>query len=451
MQPSVSRNRFNGVLAGRPRGLGIYGGSVMSSVAAEGEREVTRRRTIPSRSREGVDLRVVVAALGAFVILRLFSAALMTWAALHPVLDQDVQHGAAARRRGPMSAYWNIASGWDGRWFRHIAGSGYPAVLPMHDGQVLRNPWAFLPAYPMAVRATIRTLGLTFPVAGGIVSLAAAAAVVVLLVALLQPRIGRFGAFAVTVLLMAYPASPVLQMTYSDAFGLLVLVAVLFALDRQRWLLAGGLMIVAGLTRPITAPLLVVVLVVVLARWLPRSGHRPDRAESLRMAALVIASIAGVLVWPLIAWWRTGVRSAYSRSELAWHPGGSLQPFLAWLDLLHDWLAAPWDEVALGLIGLGYVALVLSPLAARLGTALRAWCVAYAGYLGVAGGYVSSHVRFALLLFPLAAILTGVAARRRPPLWWRTGAVVVSAVALLSLQVWWILDLLRPIAVQQPI
>lgn len=387
------------------------------------------------------------------VALRAASALLMTRAALHPLPVAGI-NGGSGHPRAPLPpsaqrAYWRMATSWDGWWFRSIAAHGYPTALPTHDGAIQHNEWAFLPAYPIAVRWTMHLTGAGFAETGAAIAVASSLAAAILIVVLLTPRVGRWAAVACAVLVMAAPASPTFRMTYSEGPALLILVAVLLALDHQRWLTAAALMLVAGLTRPIAAPLAVVVAVVVVARW--RSA-RPLRArEWIRIASLVAACAVATIAWQVIAWVRTGDFGAYSHTEASWHDADRIIPFVTWLDAArrtvgHSW-GLPW---LVGLIAV-YVAVLVSPVASRLGLALRTWCIAYLLYIGAFSDFVTSDVRFALLLFPLPAVLIGAAARHRPPRSAQIAAAVIVAVAFLTLQVFWINDLLRPTTVMQPV
>jgi hypothetical protein len=52
-----------------------------------------------------------------------------------------------------------LTSGWDGYWYTLIAQHGYPHQL-FNENHGSR--WAFFPAYPAAIRATVATTGLSY-------------------------------------------------------------------------------------------------------------------------------------------------------------------------------------------------------------------------------------------------------------------------------------------------
>ena len=59
-------------------------------------------------------------------------------------------------RLHPLKA---LTSGWDGYWYTLIAQHGYPHQL-FNENHGSR--WAFFPAYPAAIRATVATTGLSY-------------------------------------------------------------------------------------------------------------------------------------------------------------------------------------------------------------------------------------------------------------------------------------------------
>jgi hypothetical protein len=88
------------------------------------------------------------------------------------------------------------------------------------------------------------------------------------------------------------------------------------------------------------------------------------------------------------------------------------------------------------------VAMTIGPWAALLGPELRAWTLAYTGYLILVDTPVTSVFRHLLPLFPLTVVLIGGGWRDRAPRWlgWRTGFLI--ALGLVG-QVWWVWSLLR--------
>lgn len=394
------------------------------------------------------------AALGCAVVLsfavaRIYSTVVIVWAAAHPATWTLLRaNGWGLTHKFTLGT---MTSSWDGHWFQVIAEHGYPAKLVVTQHGVRANAWAFMPLYPKTIKVILRLFGGNFTVIGSVLSLVAAALAVALLVPLLRPRIGTFGTFAVATLLAVFPASPVFQMTYSESFGMLAVVAVLLCLDRQKYLAASALIILAGVTRPVAIPLLAVVALLIGVRWFSRAEQPITRRERLAFMLLAASAIVAVIEWPLIAWFRTGTLGAYTLTESAWHHGHSLIPFQTWVTGFQAWFGPVLGIVVFLAFAGTILALVLSPLAARLGWQLRVWCIAYATYVMAAGGFFSSQTRLLLFLFPLGAVVVGAATRRRlprPPVYLAYGVALLSFVVL---QTWWILQILRPVAPDRPV
>jgi len=138
------------------------------------------------------------------------------------------------------------------------------------------------------------------------------------------------------------------------------------------------------------------------------------------MLAGLLATLAGSAVWPVIAWWVTGVPDAYSRTEAVWHRGSSVVPF-AGLAALHPvvWHGQVlWLRVAvlaaLGVCAALTVAAVRSP---RIDPLLSTWCVAYLVFDVAMGNMHADEFRLLLPLFPLVAVACGVASTRLATRW----------------------------------
>jgi hypothetical protein len=133
----------------------------------------------------------------------------------------------------------------------------------------------------------------------------------------------------------------------------------------------------------------------------------------------------------------TGRSDAYFATQGAWR-GGSVTFFEPWVTnakvLFHD-----QGPLVLALVLVALAAMVLSPVAFRLGPELQGWAAAYLGYLVLVTDPWTSTWRFLLLAFPLLAILVGWARNR----WVFGGWLTVLVVASLVAQVWWVWELWR--------
>jgi hypothetical protein len=355
------------------------------------------------------------------------------------VLPRQVPSSMTGGADVPVT-YWRFTALWDGEWYQRIALHGYPDVLPLAaDGHVQQNPWAFYPLFPFASRALMGISGLDFPTAGSTIALLCGFGAAVLMGLLLRDRIGTRAALVVVVLWASFPASVTLQLAYTESLAMLLLVGYLYALDRRRWLVATVVAVLVGLSRPIGVPLGVVTLVVVISRWWHR-GSQPIKAREYgaMAAALVGCAVAGFL-WPAIAWWATGSRSAYTDTMAAWRASGAVEPFTPWLGTAKWWLGDTWGPLLLVVVPIVVVAMVAGPWAAALRADLRTWSLAYPFYLAAVLDPFTSIIRYLIPLFPLLVPLVGAGwADRRGNSWTR---LLLRAVPLLVLcvvgQYWW--------------
>ncbi|MFM8562414.1 MAG: glycosyltransferase family 39 protein [Acidimicrobiia bacterium] len=153
--------------------------------------------------------------------------------------------------RSAGSMILDVLTSWDGLWYMRIVRHGYPAFVPA--GITYEQPQArvaFFPAYPYLVRFVDRVLpgGDTF--AALFVNAALGAVFIVLVGLLTRAWFGAHHCRTAMVLCAVFPGSFVLSFAYSEALLLTLAAACLYALHRERWLVAGLLAAVASATRP---------------------------------------------------------------------------------------------------------------------------------------------------------------------------------------------------------
>lgn len=352
-------------------------------------------------------------------------ARVVTTTILIVVMQHQVPSGMTGGDDVPVT-YFPFTALWDGQWYLRVAESGYPDVLPVTDtGEVGENPWAFYPLFPLMARVGMALTGLDFPTVASSIALLFGAGAAVVMGLLLRERVGDPAAYVVVALWASFPSSVALQLAYTESLAMLLLVGYLYALARERWLVATAVAVLVGLSRPIAVPLGLVTLVVVVLRW-RRRRERPISwgTYAAMLAALVGCGVAGLL-WPAIAWWRTGVSSAYTDTMAAWRSYRSIELFVPWADRVQDPSWGPW------LIGGPVVVLLLvaGPWARNLGADLRTWTLGYTAYLVATLDPFTSIFRYLIPLFPLLVVVLGAGwADRRGNTWTR---LLVRAVPLL--------------------
>jgi hypothetical protein len=372
----------------------------------------------------------VVRVLAAYALCRTFSAVLLAIVA---------RYQAPVAETGPHPDYFSMTVLWDGSWYRQIAEVGYPAVLPTDATDVVQqNAWAFYPAFPMLSRWLMRVTGLGFPVVGSTLALLLGFGAAVVMGLLLRDRVGPRVALAAIAVYAACPVSPSFQIAYAESLSILLLAGFLWAISKERWLITAGLALLIGLTRSIALPLAVVGLVAVYLRWRRRREDPIAAREGWSVLATLGSCGAAGLLWPVIVGVSVGSPTAYTRTLGSWAVGGSVKLLRPWL----EYVDLPGNAVKVALVVVIIVAMTIGPWAARLGPELRAWTLAYTGYLILVDTPMSSLFRHFLPLFPLTVVLVGGGWRDRAPRWlgWRTGFLIVVGLAG---QVWWVWALLR--------
>ncbi|WP_346843553.1 hypothetical protein [uncultured Rothia sp.] len=342
----------------------------------------------------------------------------------------------------PMD-YLSFVNIWDADWYRKIAETGYPTQLPLTPtGTVAENPWAFYPLYPLVNSALMNLLGVSYPPVAAAVSLVSGFGAACLIYRLFETslrtlragrvlavlsepsRIESMALWGVAVFSFA-PISPVLQVAYAESLNLLFVAAVLLALMNRRFWWAVLLAIPACFSRPVgvplgaTAGLLWLIAWIIDARGMHTGADQPGaplgwsksfaQHTSQLISALLICGIA--LLWPLIAWIRTGRVDAYTATETAWR-GSDLYLVAPWFRQSTEYFGAAGPILFIVLL-IGFIVLLSSRLTRRtLHPVLIMWCACYAAYLVLFLNPQSSLFRMLLPLFPLALVTVAVSADR---------------------------------------
>jgi hypothetical protein len=313
---------------------------------------------------------------------------------------------------GPHPNYFSMTVLWDGFWYRLIAESGYPPVLPTDAiGAVQENAWAFYPGFPMMSRALMRVTGLGFPVVGSTLALLLGFGAAVVMGLLLRDRVGPRVALAAVAVYAACPVSPSFQIAYTESLAILLLCGFLWAISKERWLVTAGLALLIGLTRALALPLAVVALVAVFLRWRRRQEDPISAWEGWSALAALGSCGAAGLLWPVIAGVVVGTPMAYTDSMGAWSLGPGYGLMGPWLQYAEQ----PANAVKLVLAVVLIVGMTVGPWAARLGVVLRTWTLAYAGYVLLLDSPSTSLFRHLLPFFPLTVVAIGGGGGIGPP------------------------------------
>ncbi|MFI1096819.1 hypothetical protein [Streptomyces sp. NPDC020917] len=246
----------------------------------------------------------------------------------------------------PVHVLQRLAVHWDGGWYLDVARHGYDHTLAAtHAHGHLHFPnTAFFPLYPALIRITHAVLGGLVPwgacglLVAGCSALAAVWGIHAATAHRYGPRIGTLTA----VLWGIGPAAVVQTAGYSESTFTALAAWALHATLRRRWLWAGALSVLAGLTRPTGIALALAVMVPAVLEIRDRlrapRAERPDRGERppdrrgrtrsapparpaglLRPAAAVVLAPLGWLGFVVWTAWRLHRWNAYFRVQDEWH------------------------------------------------------------------------------------------------------------------------------------
>lgn len=332
----------------------------------------------------------------------------------------QAHHQGANPWTGESPGYFDFANIWDAQWYQSVAGSGYPAQLPITDtGHVAQNAWAFLPGYPWVVAAVMFVTFLPWSVAAVLVSLGFSLAGALMFYRLMRLRFESSTSMFAVVLFCVAPLAPLMQLPYAESMYQALLVTALYLLLTHRYWSMLPIVVVMGFTRPSGLALALALFLHVVYRYAVRKRRAfPLRAQVAAITATGVSVLAGI-AWPAVAALGTGDLWAYFDTELAWRSAyigyQPLVPFTAWVQGAAWWFTSQLGQEA----WLGYIILALVVIAfgcvlftnavKRLGVDLRFWLAAYALYLLAVFFPQSSTFR---ILMPMVPLLGAVAIPR---------------------------------------
>jgi len=197
--------------------------------------------------------------------------------------------------------FWRRFGVWDGRWYRHIAQSGYPGLIGYHH----QTGWAFFPLLPI-VMSIGHALGAHLVATGVVANHLAFFVGLVGFHRLLSRRCSPTATSLAVWTLALFPASIVFSMVYPSAMFFAASVWAFVLLDEHRDLAAGGCAALATMARP-NGFWIVVALALVVGL---------DRARLVRVC---LAPCVALLAWLGYNQLRTGDPLRFWDAKAAWH------------------------------------------------------------------------------------------------------------------------------------
>ncbi|MGW4997096.1 hypothetical protein ACWEP8_05465 [Streptomyces hydrogenans] len=340
-------------------------------------------------------------ALGGYAVTRVLGLAVLAVA-------------AAARGK---DGFHRLSGRWDSVWYVRIAEHGYGYQVTLPNGDV-HSDLAFFPLLPALERGLSAVLPLDAAGAGLLVSWTASLAAAWGIYRCGEHVVSARAGIVLAVLWGAYPTAFVQSMAYTETLFTALAAWSLYAVLRERWILAGLLCAVAGLTRPTAAALIAALGVTALVALVR------DRRLPWRTVAGVLLAPLGWLGYVVYVGVRESSATAYFDVQAAW--GNSIDGGVA---LARFIASLPWPA-ALGLCAaLALLAwLVVLCVRQRQPLPLLVYTVGVVVVSLVGAAYFGSRPRLMMpafgLLLPPAAALARV----------RTGpaAAVLAGLALAS-------------------
>ncbi|WP_240138945.1 glycosyltransferase family 39 protein [Streptomyces sp. MUM 178J] len=327
-------------------------------------------------------------------------------------------------------ALWSTANGasahvllsrrWDSLWYARVAEHGYGFTLHAPDGRDLSS-MAFFPLLPWLEKTGSALSPLAPSDIGLLVSALASAAAAVGLFALGRQVHSDRAGLILAGLWAALPVAVVQSMAYSESLFVALAAWSLYALLRDRWLTAGVLACLAGLTRPVGVALsAALIMTAVLA-------ERPRPARMIAGCALAPLGAAGYILW---TGHQRGEPLGYLDVQAEWGNG-----FDAGLGFAR-FLATPvWaSPLATALVLAALLALAAWPHRAAWKQRLPISLIVYSAVVTAlalgASGYFGSKPRLLIPAFPILLPPAILLARSRPVYTWvtLTALAAVSAV-----------------------
>ncbi|WP_225822197.1 glycosyltransferase family 39 protein [Streptomyces naphthomycinicus] len=216
-------------------------------------------------------------------LLRRAVPALLGYAAVRALGLAVLAAWSAARGK---SAYTLLTARWDSLWYSRVAELGYGYEVRLPNGDVHSN-LAFFPLLPWLERLLHAVAPLSYADAGFVVSLLASLAAATGVYAVAEHVYGsRVGVCAV-LLWAVLPVGVVQSMAYSESLFTALAAWSLYAVLTGRWVSAGVLAALAGLTRPVGAAVVAAVWVAAVVSFGRERGaeHAPGAHSHERTTA----------------------------------------------------------------------------------------------------------------------------------------------------------------------
>ncbi|MGW0876953.1 mannosyltransferase family protein [Streptomyces sp. NPDC002740] len=231
--------------------------------------------------------------------LRRAAPALLGYAAVRALGLLALVLWSAARDK---SAYTLLTARWDALWYTRVAELGYGYEVRLPNGDVHSN-LAFFPLLPWLERSLHAVTPLSYADAGFTVSLLASFAAAWGVFAVADQVYGRRAGVCAVLVWAVLPVGIVQSMAYSESLFTALAAWSLYAVLTGRWVTAGVLASLAGLTRPVGLAVVAAVWAAAVASFVRDrenpTADSPPRRGAGETGARVVPRALGMLLAPL--------------------------------------------------------------------------------------------------------------------------------------------------------
>ncbi|MEO5720096.1 MAG: mannosyltransferase family protein [Chthoniobacterales bacterium] len=329
---------------------------------------------------------------------------------------------------GPVStAHYplvNMWSRWDGGWYHNIAARGYKFTTEAQTNV------AFLPVYPMLLRATHAVVhsrkGVWWLVCGIVVSNAALLGALIYLFLLARLEFDEPTARRAVLYLLIFPTTLFLSAVYSESVFLLFIIGSFYHARRQQWWRAGLLASIAALCRPPGVLIFVGLFVEYFLqcefnfrklRWNALSMFLPPLALGGYFAYLHYAVGTAAAVVEAQGTWGMGIQGQWR----------TIAPFFQ----RDGHRVGTYSDLA---FTLSFVGLVIA-IALRLRVSYAAYAIVYLIFITMWGS-LESVPRYVLGIFPAILLLARWGRHRTFDRIWVPASAALAAILMAVFAVW---------------
>jgi Dolichyl-phosphate-mannose-protein mannosyltransferase len=370
-------------------------------------------------------------AVGLYLLLRLLSLEIMQLLASHAHSRapgrQVYGDGSTNQWRG-FTSFKDALVSWDGRWYVKIAGSGLggPVGQVDSDGVPYELRLMFDPLYPFVARPLTFLPGVSPIAACLFVSFVSAIAAAWGMYAIGRHIHSHRVGIMLAALWAVVPAAMTENGTFSESLFTALAAWALYAVLKERWLIAGVLACASGLARPTALALIApVCLAALFAAVSRRGGWRPYVA--------ILLAPAGAVAYVAFAAARLGGVSEYFRIHnntfgAWWDYGESLWQVVGNIMIGVDDNEAKTPIRLLSVLILGGYIVLLALLVRRAPWQLTLYVAATLVLVAGSHNHISMMGRHLLPAFPVLLVPAIALARARN----RDLVILLGSVALLS-------------------